>query len=55
MPAVDTAIVAVVSGEGLSNVFTSLGATAIGAWGTDDESQHQGFAPGIKYTASSFQ
>ena len=29
MPAVDTAIVAVVSGEGLSNVFTSLGATAI--------------------------
>jgi DAK2 domain fusion protein YloV len=29
MPAVDTAIVAVVAGEGLSNVFTSLGATAI--------------------------
>jgi hypothetical protein len=29
MPAVDIAIVAVVSGEGLSNVFTSLGATAI--------------------------
>jgi len=29
MPAVDIAIVAVVSGESLSNVFTSLGATAI--------------------------
>ena len=29
MPAVDTAIVAVVAGAGLSNVFTSLGATAI--------------------------
>jgi len=29
MPAVDIAIVAVVSGEGLSNVFTSLGTTAI--------------------------
>jgi DAK2 domain fusion protein YloV len=29
MPAVDIAIVAVVAGEGLSNVFTSLGATAI--------------------------
>jgi len=29
MPAVDTAIVAVVAGEGLSNVFTSLGTTAI--------------------------
>jgi hypothetical protein len=29
MPAVDTAIVAVVAGEGLSHVFTSLGATAI--------------------------
>jgi DAK2 domain fusion protein YloV len=29
MPAVDTAIVAVVAGEGLSSVFTSLGATAI--------------------------
>ena len=29
MPAVDMAIVAVVAGEGLSNVFTSLGATAI--------------------------
>ena len=29
MPAVDTAIVAVVAGEGLSNVFASLGTTAI--------------------------
>jgi DAK2 domain fusion protein YloV len=29
MPAVDTAIVAVVAGEGLGNVFTSLGTTAI--------------------------
>src|SRR4030042_6729068 len=29
MPAVDIAIVAVVSGDGLSSVFTSLGATAI--------------------------
>jgi DAK2 domain fusion protein YloV len=29
MPAVDTAIVAVAAGEGLSHVFTSLGATAI--------------------------
>ena len=29
MPAVDIAIVAVVAGDGLSNVFTSLGATAI--------------------------
>jgi len=29
MPAVDTAIVAVVAGEGLSNVFSSLGATFI--------------------------
>ena len=29
MPAVDIAIVAVVAGEGLSNVFASLGATAI--------------------------
>ena len=29
MPAVDTAIVAVVMGDGLSNVFTSLGASAV--------------------------
>jgi len=29
MPAVDTAIVAVVSGDGLANIFTSLGVTAI--------------------------